>query len=453
MSIIRKHNITLNGGNKEYKIVLRPLSDEHLPYLYKWNADPEVLYWTEGGPEDVELSYPLELVEKIYGGISQDNLCFAVEVNENIVGECWLQAMNYSQVNSKVAEMYKNYSDVRRIDMCIGEKEYWGKGIGTLFIKMLVDFAFHCEHVDALHCFCEDYNIRSRRVWEKNGFKLVFIEELPQPQIGKYKYHWRLTKSEYMSKDYSKHAVVWDWDGFDNTPEYEYWCDYASKFGTKVFIPMCALGEVGAYMASHKFDVTAFDMTEEMILEGKKRFDSVDRLEFQVADICNFDFPCKIYDFAFIKDQDLHLLQTIEDVKKALSCVSEHLRIGGCLVLELTLPGEKSSYSPKQIFHPRKPHYVGKKVWKESECRYDAAEKRNYIKQQVYVEENGVTESFEYAICLQYYNRDIILHALGECGFIVTGEYSDRERTPWTEGKSFWCIEAIKSMIGSREVL
>lgn len=201
MSIIRTHNTTLEGGNEEYKIVLRPLSDEHLPYLYKWNADPEVLYWTEGGPVDEELSYPPELVERIYGGISQENMCFVIEVNEKVIGECWLQKMNFSQVHPKVSEMYRNYEDVRRIDMCIGEKEYWGKGIGTLFIKMLVDFAFDSEQVDVLHCFCEDYNIRSSRVWEKNGFEFVFSEELPQPQIGKKRLHWRLMNNKYLRKE------------------------------------------------------------------------------------------------------------------------------------------------------------------------------------------------------------------------------------------------------------
>ena len=38
MSIIRSYSITLYGGNDDYEIVLRPLSDEHLPYLYQWNA-------------------------------------------------------------------------------------------------------------------------------------------------------------------------------------------------------------------------------------------------------------------------------------------------------------------------------------------------------------------------------------------------------------------------------
>ena len=48
MSIIKTHDITLYGGN-EVDLVLRPLSDEYLPFLYKWNSDPDVLYWTEGG--------------------------------------------------------------------------------------------------------------------------------------------------------------------------------------------------------------------------------------------------------------------------------------------------------------------------------------------------------------------------------------------------------------------
>ncbi len=117
-------------------------------------------------------------------------------MNDQVIGECWLQKMNLPNVK----KMYAADADVRRIDMLIGEKSYWGHGIGTLFIGMLVKYAFECEHVDVLHCFCEDYNVRSRRVWEKNGFQLVFTEEIPQPHKGKLQYHWRLTKDEYQER-------------------------------------------------------------------------------------------------------------------------------------------------------------------------------------------------------------------------------------------------------------
>lgn len=194
MSIIKSHTVTLYGGSEQYKIIMRPLTDDYLPNLYKWASDPEILYWTEG--EDVK-SYPPEIVHQIWGRISENNFCFVIELNGETIGACWLQKMNLANVK----EMYANGTDIRRIDMLIGEKSYWGKGIGTLFIGMLVKYAFECEHVNVLHCFCEDYNIRSRRVWEKNGFKLIMTEQIPQPHKGKLQYHWRLTRDEYFSKE------------------------------------------------------------------------------------------------------------------------------------------------------------------------------------------------------------------------------------------------------------
>ncbi|MFD1177806.1 GNAT family N-acetyltransferase [Paenibacillus puldeungensis] len=196
MSIIKTHDITLYGGN-DVDIVLLPLCDEHLPLLYKWCADPEVLYWTEGGTAGTNLSYGADTVHQIYGGVSQNAFCFLIEVNNIPIGECWLQKMNLPDVKA----MYPETLDVRRIDMSIGEKAYWNKGIGTQFIGMIVDFAFCGEYVDVLHCFCEDYNIRSQRMWEKHGFTRVLEEPLePQPQKGQWQYHYRLTRQEFIER-------------------------------------------------------------------------------------------------------------------------------------------------------------------------------------------------------------------------------------------------------------
>ena len=112
MSIIKTHDTTLYGGN-DIDIVLRPLCDEHLPLLYKWCADPEVLYWTEGGINDTDLSYGADTVHAIYGGVSQNAFCFLVEADGVPVGECWLQKMNLPEIKA----MYPETLDVRRIDM------------------------------------------------------------------------------------------------------------------------------------------------------------------------------------------------------------------------------------------------------------------------------------------------------------------------------------------------
>ena len=60
MSIIREHDITLHGNKG---IVLRPLTDRHLPLLYKWNSDLEVLYWGEG--DDITEPYDESTVNLI----------------------------------------------------------------------------------------------------------------------------------------------------------------------------------------------------------------------------------------------------------------------------------------------------------------------------------------------------------------------------------------------------
>ena len=199
MSIIKTHNITLYGGN-DIDIVLCPLCDEHLPLLYKWCADPEVLYWTESGTNDTNLSYEADTVHAIYGGVSQNAFCFLVIAGGVPVGECWLQKMNLPKVKAMypgcLGEQFAKRAtrpealDVRRIDMSIGEKAYWNKGIGTQFIGMMINFAFYGENVDVLHCFSEDYNVRSCRMWQKHGFTLVLSEPLePQPQKGKLQHH------------------------------------------------------------------------------------------------------------------------------------------------------------------------------------------------------------------------------------------------------------------------
>lgn len=197
LAIIRTHNVTLYGGN-DVDIILKPLADAHLPLLYRWNADPEVLYWTEGGdhPKDARLSYDAATVNDIYGGVSQNALCFLVEANGEPIGEYWLQKMNLPDVRA----MYPEGTDVRRIDMAIGEKAWWNRGVGTSMAGMLVNYAFAGEGVHVLHCFCEDYNARSKRVWEKNGFTRVRADAIAPGAKGKWQYHYRLTQAEYIER-------------------------------------------------------------------------------------------------------------------------------------------------------------------------------------------------------------------------------------------------------------
>ena len=212
---------------------------------------------------------------------------------------------------------------------------------------------------------------------------------------------------------------------------------------------MCALGETGAYLARQGCNVTAFDITPEMVSEGRKRFGSISKLQICEGDVTNFRFDISPVDFCF--SQDFGHIHTIEDVKKALKCINSHLRQGGCVVIEtgLRLPGIESSHQPPKTFFPQKQIYPGTKVWKTGETRYDANTGRTFISQTFYAEdESGTIESFNHEFYLQGYYREEWLAAFNECGFDIAGEYNNREFESWQSGGSGYRIfEAVKQTL------
>jgi len=246
--------------------------------------------------------------------------------------------------------------------------------------------------------------------------------------------------------NYAHHAAIWDWGRYDRTEEHEYWCRYAAQYGKNVLIPFCAIGETGAYMARKGFTVTAFDITPEMIMEGKKRFGDVPGLQFFVGDVRAFCFDIPPADFCFATD--FGHIHTIDEVKKALLCIHRHLREGGVLVIETALPPKESYYAPPKAFYPKEQVYPDKKVWKTGDTFDDEKTGRCYISQTVYIEYgNGKAEQFDHSFYLQFYPRDTWLSTLAECGFEILHEYRNREKEPWHENDGLWIVEAAKKKI------
>ncbi|MCL2500602.1 MAG: GNAT family N-acetyltransferase [Defluviitaleaceae bacterium] len=201
-NIIKEHNVTLHGALREHTIILRPLSDDHLPLLYKWNTDPEVLYWNEGPDADPNDNGD-EAVRSIYKQTSNAGYCFILEIDGTAIGECLLCKMNVDYI----LEIYPTSADVRRIDILIGEKPYWNRGIGSVVVQMLVNLAFNNEKADIIYGITGDYNKRSGRIFQKNGFHL-FLERPDKhfkttdngPEKTGLEVHYRLTRDEYKNR-------------------------------------------------------------------------------------------------------------------------------------------------------------------------------------------------------------------------------------------------------------
>lgn len=169
---LKEHKNTLRGE----KVVLRPMTEDDWDLLLKWNNDPEVLYFTEG--DDIT-SYNLEQVQEIYRTMSQNAFCFIIEVDGNPIGECWLQQMNLDRILRRYPK-----ADCRRIDLTIGEKGFWGQGLGTEIIQILTNFAFNREKADLVFgCDIADYNPASLKAFQKVGYQID--TKLDQPSGSK----------------------------------------------------------------------------------------------------------------------------------------------------------------------------------------------------------------------------------------------------------------------------
>lgn len=183
---LREHKIVLRGE----RVVLRPLTEDDWSLLLRWNSDPEVLYFAEG--DDVS-SYTLAQVQGIYRGVSQTAFCFVVEVKGAPIGECWLQQMNLERVLQKYPG-----ADCRRIDLMIGERAFWGQGLGTEVIQLLSAFAFDEEGAELVFgCDVADYNPASLKAFQKAGYTVDAQIEQAKGKKARYCYDLVLTREVY----------------------------------------------------------------------------------------------------------------------------------------------------------------------------------------------------------------------------------------------------------------
>ena len=146
---LREHDVTLRESDWDV--------------LARWSGDPEVLYFADSEPV---AAYALDEVQAIYRTVSQTALTFMIEHRGLPIGECWLQQMNLERITSRHPTL-----DLRRIDIALGEKQFWDRGLGTEAIGLLVAYAFEHEQADAVFaCDVADYNPRSSRAFERLGF-------------------------------------------------------------------------------------------------------------------------------------------------------------------------------------------------------------------------------------------------------------------------------------------
>jgi aminoglycoside 6'-N-acetyltransferase len=166
------------------------MTENDWPIVAKWETDPDIIRWADTR----RVSYrTAEEVRRIFCKVSQHAYCFIIELDGKPIGDGWLQEMNLKKILDKYPAQ-----DCRRIDLVIGEKELWGRGLGADTIRTLTRFAFEQEKADAVFAVIGDYNERSQSAFIKSGYSLAMKLEEPPPSQARLSYVFAIDKSVFI---------------------------------------------------------------------------------------------------------------------------------------------------------------------------------------------------------------------------------------------------------------
>ncbi len=140
-------------------IRLKILNKTNVPPFYKWINDYEV----------IKYSLPLFLTINTKSEINE----WYTELIKNT------KAINYGIFLNTTGKLlgYAGICDISEINksgeyyIFIGEKEFWGRGIGTLVTKELLKIGFLNYSLNRIFLTVSEYNIGGIKAYEKVGFK------------------------------------------------------------------------------------------------------------------------------------------------------------------------------------------------------------------------------------------------------------------------------------------
>jgi len=156
------HDVRLS----DERVHLRPFTEADFDIVAHWFDDPEVMYYSEGQENP---HYSRAEIEGIYCDTAERGaLLFIIETAEGkVIGETWLQSLNLERLKKQPPDL------AFRIDIMIGEKEYWDKRYGRHAVRLLLRHAFEALHADRVVGMSFEFNERSIRMFQACGLRPV----------------------------------------------------------------------------------------------------------------------------------------------------------------------------------------------------------------------------------------------------------------------------------------
>jgi len=187
-TVLPSHDVWLTDGD----LMLRPMRDDDLPQALVWDNDPEVRHFMQAENQPL---FTLEDLAEMYRCVAEAARVFVIELAGRDIGTCWLQDMNLERLNRRFPGLA-----LKRIDLSIGVKDLWGRGIGTRVIRLLTRFGLDQLGADAIFAAgIYDFNARSLGAFRNVGFRLFEVVPTDSPGKGGSADHFLVIERECLT--------------------------------------------------------------------------------------------------------------------------------------------------------------------------------------------------------------------------------------------------------------
>jgi [ribosomal protein S5]-alanine N-acetyltransferase len=141
------------------KSVLRPIEEDDLPLLWKWENDSELTYYLNA---DRHRTMSMEEISRRYRQIRNDPT-MELFIIETIDGER-IGMLGYDTLSVERRSC--------RVYIGIGEKEYWSRGYGSDAMRALLAHHFVDLHLERVYLSVYDFNDRAIASYRKCGYRV-----------------------------------------------------------------------------------------------------------------------------------------------------------------------------------------------------------------------------------------------------------------------------------------
>ena len=137
-------------------VTIRPLKIKDAAISWKWRNDPEIWEltgktWNNHITKEMEESW----IKKVIRQNNSRRFAICIGKDQKYIGNIQLTDINQEEAFSH---------------MFIGEKKYWGKGIGTKAKKLLLNYAKQHLSIIRIKAVVKRKNLASIRSLEKTGY-------------------------------------------------------------------------------------------------------------------------------------------------------------------------------------------------------------------------------------------------------------------------------------------